>query len=51
MTKAKIDKETINDLLDEVDKLKAKTETLEHDQEILREGLIGANKTINELLS
>ena len=47
----KKDKEEINDLIDELDKFKMKNTILEHDQEILREGLIGANKTINGLLS
>ena len=48
---SKKDKEEINDLIDELDKFKMKNTILEHDQEILREGLIGANKTINGLLS
>ena len=47
----KKDKEEINDLIDELDKFKMKNTILERDQEILREGLIGANKTINGLLS
>ena len=48
---SKKDKEEINDLIDELDKFKMKNTILERDQEILREGLIGANKTINGLLS